>query len=44
MSDTPAFDDIKGGRGKCPKCGKWVNNVALHETLCDGKKHELDKL
>jgi hypothetical protein len=28
------FDNICGGSGRCSKCGKEVNNVAYHESIC----------
>jgi hypothetical protein len=32
-------EDRKGGRGKCPKCGQWENNVAYHEAWeCAGRE------
>jgi hypothetical protein len=25
-------EDLKGGRGKCPQCGQWENNISYHEV------------
>lgn len=27
--------DRKGGRGQCPKCGEWHNNVSFHAAYCE---------
>lgn len=26
------MSDRKGGRGQCPLCGEWENNVSYHEV------------